>query len=70
MNANPDECAHTRATVDAFEPVHCVSDCGGILPEPRPVCRWVYDFARSRGRLPSTSEMDLHQRGKMVRLPA
>lgn len=67
---NEPECVHTRATVAKYEPVHRTSDCGGVLPEPLPLCRFVYDFTRREGRLPTPAEMDRHHQGRTIRLPA
>lgn len=64
------ECAHTRATVGAFEPVHRTTDFDGLLAQPMPVCLWVYKFTRSHGRLPTQPEMDRHHQGRRVYVSA
>lgn len=65
-----DECAITRELAGRYEPVHRVSDCGGILPEPVPLGRWVYDFVRRLGRKPTKGEMERHHQGRTIRVPA
>lgn len=64
------ECAVTRELIDAHEPAHRTSDCGGILPAPLPLGRWVYDFVRSTGRRPTVTELTRHHRGQTVRVGA
>ena len=65
-----EECAIMRRLADDFEVTLCTSDLGGLLPEPLPVCRWVYDFARSKGRLPSKQEAKQHALGQRVMVKA
>ena len=64
------ECAHTRATVGTFEPVHRTSDFGCLLPSAMPVCLWVYKFTKAHGRLPTQPEMDRHHQGRRVYVSA
>lgn len=64
------ECAVTRDLLGKHEPAHRTTDCGGILPAPLPLGRWVYDFVRSQGRLPVVRELERHDRGLVVRVEA
>ena len=60
-NANTaDECALTRDALGLWAEVYRTSDLGGLLPEPTPVGRWVYDQAHKLGRLPTPMEWKHH----------
>lgn len=65
-NAGDPECFLMRRHADTFEPVLCESDLGGLLEHPLPVSRWVHDFARRTGRLPTRAECLQHARGQRV----
>lgn len=64
------ECWWMRKHTDTFEPALCTSNLGGMLDQERPVCRWVYDFARSRERMPTAEECQRHASGQIVRVGA
>ena len=64
------ECWVMRRHTDTFEPALCTSSLGGLLDGERPVCRWVYDFARRLGRLPGAEECQRHAAGQKVRVLA
>jgi hypothetical protein len=64
------ECWVMRRHTNTFEPALCVTSLGGLLDEERPVCRWVYDFARRMGRLPGAEECQRHAAGQTVRVGA
>lgn len=64
------ECWVMRRHTDTFEPALCTTSLGGLLDEERPVCRWVYDFARRMGRLPGAEECQRHAAGQKVRVVA
>ena len=34
------------------------SDCGGVLDEPRPLCKWTRDYVATYGHLPTTEEVE------------
>lgn len=59
-NTAATECALTRENLGVWEQVHRTSDLWGMLPEPAPVGRWVWDFARTRRRLPTPQEWRAH----------
>jgi len=59
-NTAATECALTRENLGVWEQVHRTSDLWGMLPEPAPVGRWVWDFARTRRRLPTPQEWRTH----------
>lgn len=46
------------------------TDCGGILDEPRPLCRWTVRYVERFGELPTVDEVELHRRGGRVRKTA
>lgn len=57
---NDSWCSHARSLglpYDTAWDTHRRSDLNGLWPEPRPVCRWVYDFARERRELPTKDQM-------------
>lgn len=54
------------ARIGVTEPVHARTTLDGLLPTPTPVGRWVYDFARTIGRLPTADEMRAHADGRRV----
>lgn len=60
------ECALMRRHADTFEAALCDSDLGGLLEHPVPVSRWVHDFARRTGRLPTRAECRQHANGQRV----
>lgn len=64
------ECWLMRRHTDTFEPAHCATTIGGLLDTERHVCRWVYDFARRQGRLPTPEECQRHAAGQTVRVGA
>jgi len=71
QNAEPlPECFWMRRCANTFEPALCTSNLGGLLDVERPVCRWVYDFARRMGRLPGAEECQRHAAGQKVRVVA
>lgn len=59
-NTAATECALTREHLGVWEQVHRTSDLWGMLPDPAPVGRWVWDFARTRRRLPTPQEWRTH----------
>lgn len=63
------ECTYTRNTIDRHEPAHRTSDLGGLLSAPTPLGRFVYDFARRTGKLPTPAQLTLNRQGRMVRVP-
>lgn len=54
----------------AWEPVHVISNVGGLLDRNYRLGRWAYDFIRSTGRLPTRPEIQDHVDGKRVRRKA
>ena len=63
--------SHYKLPVDpvAFEVYTRTMFEGYLQPqwdEPRPVCRFVYDFVRQNGRLPSKDEMERRAQGRKV----
>lgn len=62
-NVEATECKLTRDNLGLFAEKHRTSDLWGLLPEPAPVGRWVWRFAKDRGRLPTPMEWQ-HQRSK------
>lgn len=55
-----DECALTREALGLWARPYRTSNLHGLLPDPQPVCRWAYDFARRMGRLPTPMEWKRH----------
>ncbi len=55
------------AAVGFDEPPLCITALDGLLPEPRPVGRWAYDFARRQGRLPTLEERKVRASRQAVR---
>lgn len=46
------------------------TDVGGVLDEPRPLCRWTVRYVERFGELPTIDEVELHRRGGKVRKTA
>lgn len=69
LGHEPPGCA-LMAAVDSWEPVWRTTDLGGLLPEARPIGRWVYDFATKTGRIPTLDERRRHATGQRVRIEA
>lgn len=68
---DPDpECLHCRQGADKHEPFRTITDVGGILPAPVPLCRWHTDFTARNERPASPRETELHAEGRTIRLPA
>lgn len=65
-----EECWWMRRHADTFEAALCTTNLGGLLDQERPIGRWVYDFARRQGRLPSAEECQRHAAGQTVRVGA
>lgn len=55
--AGAPECSYTRDVLNIHEPAYRTTDLGGLLPEPQPVGRWVWERSKVLGRLPSPNEM-------------
>lgn len=56
-----EHCTRHRPTGTA-EDIHRTGNVSGNLPEPLGLCRFCYETARSRGRLPSMEEIRLNAR--------
>lgn len=52
-----DECRLSRDMLGIHVRAYRTTTLGGLLPEPEPVGRWVYDQARRAGRLPTPTEL-------------
>jgi len=63
---NPKPGCWVMARIEVFEESHRTSDLNGLFDEPKPICRWVYDFSRALNRLPSRDECRKHARGERV----
>jgi hypothetical protein len=70
MNERDEECRHCRTGANVYEPFRTVTDVGGILAEPVPLCRWHTDFTARVNREATPRETDMHHQGKTIRLPA
>ena len=70
LNDPDPECAHCRQDCNRHEPYRTISDVGGILPAPVPLCRWHIDFAARVGRRARPQETDMHHQGRTIRIPA
>lgn len=55
-NTSAPECVLTRYALNLHAPVHCTSNLRGLVPDPVPVSRWVWRFARDYRRLPTPME--------------
>lgn len=60
-NVEATECKLTRDNLGLWAEVHRTSDLWSLLPEPAPVGRWVWRFAKDRGRLPTPMEWQHHR---------
>lgn len=53
-----------------FAHVHRTGDVAGNLPESRALCRWCYEWVRSRSTEPPENELTRHHKGLTVRVRA
>jgi hypothetical protein len=64
---NPPPGCEIMARIGVWEPVHRRTTFNG---DDYDLGRWVYDFARLAGRLPTRDECRLHAQGRRVRITA
>jgi hypothetical protein len=64
------ECFVLRQRADVYEEARSKTDLGGLLNEPHHVSRWVQDFVKANGQLPTREQCRAHARGDRVMISA